>query len=189
MESVHKAGRQSEDNPLEFVLSDESTDRMGDVIRADGWDLSSFKNNPIALYGHSHDNVIGKWENVRIEGKKLIGRLRLAKKGTSDLVDTVSSLLEQRILKAVSVGFQPIEAKPMKSTGGWEYTKSALHEVSVVAVPANPSALALAKALNPRIAEKLFVQSDSRASVKDGQSTPQSKTPKLDSARKRLGID
>ena len=192
METVLKAGRQSDDDPLEFILSDESVDRMGDVIRADGWDLASFKKNPVALFGHSHDQILGVWENVRVEGKKLLGRLKLAKPGTSELVDTVRSLIDQRILKAVSVGFQPIEAEPRKSGGGYDFIKSALHEVSVVSVPANPNALAIAKALSPEIANKLFVQLDPVAGEdRSGQST-NTPTPNLEAARTRLkamGID
>ena len=193
METVLKAGRQSDDDPLEFILSDESVDRMGDVIRADGWDLASFKKNPVALFGHSHDQILGVWENVRVEGKKLLGRLKLAKPGTSELVDTVRSLIDQRILKAVSVGFQPIEAEPRKSGGGYDFIKSALHEVSVVSVPANPNALAIAKALSPEIANKLFVQLDPVAGEdRTGQSTHTNETPNLEAARERLkamGID
>ena len=185
MDPVFKAGRQTEEDPMEFVLSDESVDRMGDVIRASGWNLTQFKANPIALFGHSHENILGVWENVRIEGKSLLGRLKLAKPGTSPLIDTVRSLIDQRILKAVSVGFQPIEAQPRKG-GGYDFIKSALHEVSVVAVPANPNALALVKALQPELVDKLFVRPDSAAPSLDGRLTHTIETPNLDSARSRL---
>jgi len=189
MDHVFKAGHQSEDDPLDFVLSDESVDRMNDVIRADGWKLKQFKQNPIALFGHSHDQIIGVWENVRVEGKKLMGRLKLAAPGTSDLIDTVRSLIDQRILKAVSVGFQAEEANPRKG-GGFDFTKSILHEVSVVAVPANANALRKAmQVINPELA-KLLVESDTGNGAPDGQSTLV--TPKLDLARARaksLGID
>lgn len=182
---VYKAGVQSESNPFDFVLSTEHVDRMGDVIRASSWELRDFRSNPVALFGHDHNQVIGVWENVRVEGKQLLGSLKLAKKGTSDFIDTVRSLIEQRILKAVSVGFQPLEASPLKSGQGYEYTKSALHEVSVVAVPANPHSLAagVAKAMNPEIAKLLFVKSD----AKDGTQDPgQMTTPKLDAMRQKF---
>ena len=165
---------------------------MGDVIRADGWMLNDFQKNPVALFSHDHTLPIGVWKNVRVEGKRLLGSLQLAKAGTSDFIDTIRSLLEQRILKAVSVGFQPIEAQGRKSGGGYDFIKSALHEVSVCSVPANPSALAIVRAMNPNIADKLFVQSDTKASDVDGQSTLNPKTPKLNAARERLtklGID
>jgi HK97 family phage prohead protease len=192
MDTVFKSGHQSDVDPLEFVLSDESVDRMGDVIRAGGWQLDQFKANPVALFGHSHDQIIGVWENVRVEGKKLLGRLRLAKPGTSELIDTVRSLIDQRILKAVSVGFQPIEAKPRKSGEGYDFIKSALHEISLVSVPANPNALAIAKALSPEVANKLFVQLDMAGEDRSGQSTRSNETPNLEIARTRLkamGID
>ncbi len=191
MDTVFKSGTQSTDDPLEFVLSDESVDRMGDVIRAGGWDLKAFKANPIALLGHDHSSILGVWENVRVEGKKLLGSLKLAKPGTSELIDTVRSLLDQRILKSVSVGFQPIEATPRKG-GGYDFIKSALHEVSVVAVPANPNALAMLKCVSPEITRKLFVQLDSAAGDSTGQSTHTLETPNLMAARTRLkalGID
>ena len=180
---VVKAGKQSATDPFEFVLSNEQVDRVGDVIRASGWDLSAFRSNPIALFGHDHSQVIGVWENVRVEGKQLIAKLKMAKEGTSELVDTVRSLIEQKILKAVSVGFQPIEAKPRKGGEGYEFIRSALHEVSVVAVPANPGALALAKAMNPELAKQLFVKPDSEAPASlEGQLT----TPNLDAMREKF---
>jgi len=137
-------GTQSADDPFNFVLSDESIDRMGDVIYADGWDLKDFQKNPVALFGHDHSKPIGVWENVRVEGKKLLGRLKLAAQGTSAEIDTIRSLVEQRILKAVSVGFSPLEYS-QRDDGGYNFIKQALHETSLVSVPANANALAIAK--------------------------------------------
>jgi hypothetical protein len=45
------------------ILSDESVDRVGDVIRADGWVLTNFKKNPIALFQHRADFPLGTWKN------------------------------------------------------------------------------------------------------------------------------
>lgn len=145
-----KAGTQSESDPYKFVMSDETVDRMGDVIRAKGWDLTSFKSNAIALFGHSHDFPIGTWKDVSVIGKRLIGTLELAEIGTSERIDEVRKLLEQRILKAVSVGFSIIDYEPMDKSepfGGWDIKKAELHETSVVSVPANPSAVLLAKSM------------------------------------------
>lgn len=136
---------------LEFVLSDATLDRMGDVIDPSGWDLTWFKKNPIALFGHNSNFPIGTWSNVRVEGKRLIARLILAAKGTSARIDELISLVEQGILRAVSVGFQPIEAEPIdkdRPYGGQRYKKQSLLECSLVSVPANPAAIALAKSLN-----------------------------------------
>jgi len=191
MDQVFKSGTQSAENPLDFVISTEEVDRMGDVIRVNGWQTAAFEKNPIALFSHDNSLPIGVWKNIRVEGKKLVGTLKLAKPGTSELIDTIRSLIDQRILRAVSVGFQPLEATPRKG-GGWDFIKSALHEISVVSVPANASALAVAKAMKPEIASKLFVQLDSAASDSSGQSTHTLETPNLEAARARLkamGID
>src|SRR5262245_10675734 len=98
--------------PSEFVLSDDSVDRVGDVIEQN-WALANFRKNPIALFNHDRNQVIGNWSNVRVENNRLIARLNLAAEGTSALVDTVRRLLAQKILRAVSVGFQPIDKEKL----------------------------------------------------------------------------
>lgn len=141
----------AERSGMDFVLSDETLDRYGDIIEAKGWDLRDFKKNPIALFGHSSSFPIGTWSNVRVEGTKLIGTLVLAAKGTSQRIDELIGLVEQGVLRAVSVGFRPIENEPIdpkQPYGGQRYTKQQLLETSLVAVPANPAALAIAKSLN-----------------------------------------
>jgi hypothetical protein len=60
------------DDPLRYVMSDESVDRMGDVIEAKGWKLGHFKRNPIALFNHKSDFPIGFWSEVKVEGAKLV---------------------------------------------------------------------------------------------------------------------
>ena len=132
---------------LEFVLSDATPDRYGDVVEANGWELSWFRKNPIALFGHDNNFPIGTWENVRVEGGKLLGKLKLAEAGTSARIDELRSLVQQKILRAVSVGFKPVESEPNGSRGV-RFMKQELLETSLVSVPANPSALAVAKALN-----------------------------------------
>ena len=147
---VVKAGTQSAEDPYVFIMSDETVDRVGDVIRAKGWQLDSFKKNPVALFGHDHSFPIGTWDNVKVSGSKLLGTLRLAKEGTSARIDEIRKLLEQRILKAVSVGFSIKDYEPMDKAdpfGGWDIKSAELHETSVVSVPANPSAVLLAKSM------------------------------------------
>lgn len=139
------------DGGLEFVLSDETVDRYGDIVEAAGWVLTNFKKNPIALFGHSSAFPIGTWSNIRVEGKKLVAKLNLAKRGTSARIDELINLVEQGILRAVSVGFIPLKSEPIdpeRKYGPQKYTKQELLETSLVSVPANPAALALAKQLN-----------------------------------------
>lgn len=131
---------------LDFVLSDASMDRHGTRINPKGWDLSAFKTNPVALFAHRSDFPIGKWENVRVEGNKLLGRLVLAAKGTSDRIDELINLVEQGILRAVSVGFEPLEMG--KPGDDFEIKRQSLIETSLVSVGSNKNALAIARSLN-----------------------------------------
>lgn len=150
MSIVHKTVAQSGDG-LEFVLSDATRDRYGDIVDPAGWDLKWFKQNPIALFGHSSSFPIGTWSNARVEGGKLIARLNLAARGTSQRIDELISLVEQGILRAVSVGFKPLKWEPMdkeKPYAGTKFLKQELMECSLVSVPANPAALAVAKNMN-----------------------------------------
>ena len=152
-DSTHlvKVGHQDPDDPLKFILSTDVIDRVGDIVEQD-WQLKDFKKNPIALLQHNHNNPVGVWKDVKVESGKLVGTLQLAKEGTSAVIDTVRSLISQRILKAVSVGF---------SVGGYEvrydengnymgYTlqNPDLQEASIVAVGANQEALQIAKSYN-----------------------------------------
>ena len=150
MTVVRKDGVASGDG-LEFVLSDATVDRYGDIVEPGGWDLRNFKRNPIALFGHSAGFPIGTWSDLRVEGAKLIGRLNLAARGTSARLDELIGLVEQGILRAVSVGFRPMEYEPIDKTNpyaGQRYKRQELLETSLVSVPANPAAVARAKSLN-----------------------------------------
>jgi HK97 family phage prohead protease/HK97 family phage major capsid protein len=154
---------------MEFVLSDETPDRLDDVIMSDGWDLKAFKRNPIALFGHRSDFPIGKWLNIRVENKQLIGHLEMAAEGTSPRIDEIRRLIDSGILKAVSVGFRPLESKKREGTDwGYVYTKSELVETSVVAVPANPNALAIAKSLkiSPEVIDLVFAGQGDKGRVR-----------------------
>jgi HK97 family phage prohead protease len=131
----------------EFVLSDNSKDRMGDVIEADGWELGEFRQNPIALFNHNKFEPIGTWEKVRVEGNRLLGKLRMAAKGTSARIDELIALVDQRVLRAVSVGFRSLERSELPD-GGIRFIRQSLLEVSLVSIPANANAVQLMRSLN-----------------------------------------
>jgi len=150
MDIVHKTVASAGDN-LEFVLSDATVDSYGDIVEASGFDLKRFRANPIALFGHDSRFPIGTWKDVRVEDGRLVGRLELADKGTSPRIDEIIGLVQQKVLRAVSVGFVPKQWEPLdpkKPFGGQRYQKQELHEASIVSVPANPAALALARSMN-----------------------------------------
>ena len=48
---LHKT-HSTEASGMEFILSDATADRFGDIVEPAGWQLDNFKKNPIALFGH-----------------------------------------------------------------------------------------------------------------------------------------
>lgn len=143
---------------IRFVASDETPDRVGDVIAVNGWNLTSYKQNPVVLWGHDQTTMppIGKATNVYRGvgpgGKPaLLASIEFAPKESYEFAETVYQLAKGGYLNAVSVGFLPRETKELsekerRSLGmpshGIFYTAADLLEISVVSVPANPSALA-----------------------------------------------
>ena len=48
-----------EQRTIEFIISNERVDRMGDVISLKGWRLKEFRKNPIVLF--VHEGCQGRW--------------------------------------------------------------------------------------------------------------------------------
>lgn len=121
---------------FEVVITTENVDRMGEVIKVDGWDLEHYMKNPVVLWGHSHyDLPIGVCTSIeKIEGK-LIAKGKFAPEDANPMGQYCRRLYDLGILRATSVGF--IE----KEREGNLITKAELLEFSFVSVPANPMAL------------------------------------------------
>jgi HK97 family phage prohead protease/HK97 family phage major capsid protein len=148
MTLIRKAAAGKASGSLTYVLSDATVDRYGDIVEPQGWLLENFKYNPIALFNHRPDQIIGTWANVRVTKDALMAEFQPAEPGTSRIADEVRRLVEQGVLRAASVGFHGIEAEPIKGTRGTRYKSQELVETSIVSVPANPQALAIAKSLD-----------------------------------------
>lgn len=145
------------DRVVRFVASDETPDRVGDVIEVAGWNLTHYKKNPVVLWGHDSNNTppIGKAVNVRRgigpDGKPaLLASIEFAPKEAHEFAETVYQLTKGGFLNAVSVGFMPRSTKAISDAErqdmgmpkyGMFYDRADLLEISVVSVPANPSAL------------------------------------------------
>lgn len=139
------------DGKIDFTLSDATIDRYGDTIDPNGWVTDNFSRNPIALFNHRSDFPMGKWSNLRVEGEALRGELEMAPKGASERIDELRALINADILRAVSVGFVPLDSRARKDAHGYyigeEYVKQELIECSLVSIPANPNAVLAVKGL------------------------------------------
>jgi phage head maturation protease len=161
---IYKTHASNAGGGTEFVLSDNSVDRAGDVIEPSGWDLRQFSRNSVCLFGHNSSFIVGKWHDVKVVGNELRGKLELAPRGTSARIDEIRRLVEADILRSVSVGFRAIASEPLKDGAGTRFLRQELVEASLVAIPCNANCLAVAKSLRISDATQRLIfteQSDS----------------------------
>jgi len=140
---------------LSFIASTEAVDRMGDIIRVKGWDLASYRKNPIILFQHNSDWPIGtaKVKKGTLPGgeKALFADITFADAEVSEMAEQVYQLAKAKVLRGNSVGFIAREARRPESDEeraklglgayGVEFIKAELLEDSVVSIPANPEAV------------------------------------------------
>lgn len=149
MKAASESGR-----ARKFLASDETPDRMGDIIRVRGWNLANFKRNPIALWAHDdRQPAIGSVVDIEKDAAagKLFETIEFASAQANPLSESLFRLYEEGVLRAVSVGFVPIESYyPSDSAerekiglGQWgvEYRKQEQLELSCCNIPANPGCL------------------------------------------------
>ena len=135
------------------VVSTESVDRDGDIIRQDGWDLRHFERHPVLLSSHNYrglTNQIGEWTKMEVVGKELVGEARYYI-GQGNPEADWGFFLAGRDKAAFSVGFMPDmeQAKELQGDGksSYEFKAQELLEVSQVTVPSNRQSLQAMKGL------------------------------------------
>jgi len=132
---------------LDFISSDETLDRYGEIIQASGWKLSSYHRNPVFQNAHQYGDVIftlGKALITEVRAGKLYQRIQFAT-DVNPMARIAHGLYRGKFLNAVSVGFIPLrwENGTQETAFRRKYLEQELLEVSAVAIPANPNALAL----------------------------------------------
>lgn len=125
------------------IATTPSVDRVGDIIEPKGVKFE----NPLAfLWQHKHDQPIGqvKFDKPSDDG---IGFTAEFVHPDSVQSDTLKDRLQMAwdsvktgLVRAVSIGFRPIEYAWMDS-GGVRYLETEVYELSAVTIPANADAL------------------------------------------------
>jgi hypothetical protein len=130
-----------------FVLHDESVNTYGFRMLTSGADLSEFRKNPVMLLGHNDWSLpIGKWENIRIEGGKILAE------PVFDMEDetgrTVAGKVNNDFIRMASIGaWSPEELSDdpaLKYPGqtGPTVIRWKVREASIVTIGANHNAIA-----------------------------------------------
>lgn len=133
--SQTKSASDEDTGTFEVVITTENLDRYQEVIKLDGWDDERYLANPVVLWGHDHNLLIGMTTSLEVRDGMKIAKGKFA---PTDFAQEKRRLYDLGFLRATSVGF--IE----KEREGNLITKAELLEFSFVSVPANPYALSLA---------------------------------------------
>lgn len=124
-----------------FILSDESLNSYGYKVLTSGIDLKQFKDNPVMFYNHNRElGVIGRWENIRIEGTRLLADPVFDE--ADEFARKIKSKIENGFVKSASIGFYTEEQFTLKDDERW-IMKCRIKECSVVDIPSNENAMAL----------------------------------------------
>ena len=144
---------ESDKRVLRFTISTESVDRERDSIAIAGWDLSSYRKNPVVLWGHDSGQLpIGRGFDLAIEGGVLKASVEFVPADLPEggaFAESVYRLARGGFIAATSVGFRPLkwDYSTDKDRGaddwfpGIDFQEQELVELSIVTVPANPEAL------------------------------------------------
>ena len=128
---------------MRFILCDsETVNSYGFRTEVKGIDLTRFEKNPVMLYNHNPEKVIGRWEDVQVIDT-LTGHTILTASPVFDKDDPfaaeIARKVEQGFIKGCSMG---IVIKNITQTKGIDTaTNSVLIEASIVTIPADENAL------------------------------------------------
>src|SRR6202521_3910089 len=135
---------------VRFVFNDGTLDRVGDTIDPQGWQIADYLRNPVVLWAHeSWSPPIARGSNLLIEGMALAGDVEFAAPEVYEFADLIYRLVKAKYLNAGSVGFLPLDysfSSDEDRQFGIDFERQELLEFSICPVPANPNALAEARA-------------------------------------------
>jgi len=140
---------------VDATITTETIDRDGEVLISQGMDAGEYEKNPVVFYNHDYAQPIGKITDIRRAKGKIDASIEFAQRpegfNGSYFPEFVESLVDQGIVKGISVGFVPLpggvrkaSAKDQEDYGDTVrqvYSKWKLLEVSVAPLPANATAL------------------------------------------------
>jgi HK97 family phage prohead protease len=192
---------------IRVIVSTADVDRSGDIVDPNGIDFTAYRNNPVVLYQHDHDEPIARCVEVGVVNGRVEALVQFPEAGAAEKSDEVYNLIKAGVLNAVSIGFIPLEYSymdPKEPWSGRRFTKSEIIEFSVVSVPANANALIIERKIEvtkdgdeeepiPEVIEKPDVcpHCGQPMPVEDGcggGSKPKPKTLSVSKARNALAV-
>jgi len=131
-----------------FVLHDESVNTYGFRMLTSGANLEEFRKNPVLFLNHKDWELpIGRWENIRIEGTRILADAVFDENDKEAI--KVMKKVETDFVRMASIGAWPPEevsdAPELKLPGQTmpTVTRWTVREASVVTIGANHNALVM----------------------------------------------
>lgn len=129
-----------------FILHDESVNSKGFRMLTAGANLTEFRKNPVMLLMHDDYNMpIGRWENIRVEGTKILADPVFDEKDPKAI--EVMGKVNRGFIRMASIGaWQPEEMSedPMLKLPGQllpTVIKWTVREASIVTIGSNHNAI------------------------------------------------
>jgi HK97 family phage prohead protease len=123
------------------VATTPTPDRMGDIVDPLG---VKFRNPMPLLHQHRNDEPVGmvRFDKPTKDGITFEAKLpQIEDPGPlKDRVDTAWGEVKAGLVRAVSIGFRPLEYSIMED-GGYRYVESEVVELSLVTIPAQAEAI------------------------------------------------
>ena len=138
---LHVKSVDAEKRTFSGVATTPEVDRVGDIVESKGL---VFKNPaPLLLY-HDHKLPVGNvvFGKATADGLPFTASIpEVIEAGTlRDRVDEAWQSVKYGLIRAVSIGFNPLDDAVESIKTGWRFLKSEVLELSLVVVPANASA-------------------------------------------------
>ena len=132
----------TEKRQVKWIISTGSLDRDLDRLNPSGCKHENYDKNPVVLVDHNWttDSIVARNINIEVSENEIIATSQFPPLGELPLSDEIFKKIENKLINAVSVGFQTQEYEK-NNDGGYDINLWELLEYSFVAIPANPEAL------------------------------------------------
>jgi hypothetical protein len=122
---------------MNFILSDGSKNSWGFRLDMTKLSLDRFKGNPVLLY--NHNELIGRWTNIVLEGDKLYAEPEFMSDETETVALKVKKRVEEGFVKGASLGINILSVTYIDNEP--PLVEAEVLECSIVDVPSNKNAL------------------------------------------------
>lgn len=146
---------------IKFILNDETKkNQYGFRVRNSGLQLARFESNPVMLDSHNTKKVIGRWEEIQIEGHLLTAV------AVFDMDDPESAIIagkvEREFIKGASLGLDPYTMNNFVQgfDDTYDLVESEILEASIVSIPNNANAISVKLFANTEDSIKEFTEQE-----------------------------